>query len=337
MAKAKKAKKATATPTQKLRVAFIGAGGRALGAHYPSIHDMRDAEICAVAELNEERLERVAKQYRIKGTYTNFQKMIEQERPDVVYAVMPPQYLYNTAATVMDMGCNLIVEKPPSITSEQTRQMAIIARKRKVITGVTTQRRFAPVIRTGKEACEAYGPIHTAEAAFVKYTPSGAGPTYNGAVDLLTVDGIHAVDTLRYLCGGEVEAVASDVRRLGGEHQTVFLAMIRFSSGATGFLKFGYKMGRRIFSVEAHSEAASFYGDPEEGGKLFAEGNVAPVKLFDANKLSRSQKSHRAHGAFQMNRHFLDCIREGRQPETNLEDALKGMELCEEILHHAQI
>lgn len=335
--KGKKAKKATAAPVQKLRVAFIGAGSRAVSAHYPSIHEMRDAEICAVAELNEERLERVTKQYRIKGAYTNYEKMIETERPDMVYAIMPPQHLYDTAATVMDMGCSLIVEKPPSITSEQTRQMAIIARRQKVVTGVTTQRRFAPVIRTGKEACEAVGPVHTAEAAFVKYTPAGAGPTYRGAVDLLTVDGIHAVDTLRYLCGGEVEAVASDVRRVGAEHQTLFLAMVRFSSGATGFLKFGYKMGRRIFSVESHSDGISFYGDPEEGGRLFTDGNVEPSKLLDAFKLSRSQKTHRAYGAFAMNRHFIDCIREGRQPETNFEDALKGMELVEEILHHAQI
>ncbi len=331
-----KAKKAKATARRKLRIAFIGAGNRAVGSHYPSLSEMKDVGICAVCELNEERRERVAAQFKIPGQYSDYQEMVEKEKPDAVYAIMPPHHVYDIAANIIEMGCNLIIEKPPALTSEQTRQLAILARKNKVITGVTLQRRFAPVIRMGKEMCEAVGPVHTAEATFIKYTPPGSPPTYKGAVDQLTVDGIHAVDTLRYLCGGDVESVASDVRRIGADHLTVFLAIVKFSSGATGFLKSGYKMGRRIFAVEAHSEGISFYGDPEEGGKVFTEGNVTPAKILDAHKLSRSQKPYRAHGEHTMNQHFMDCIREGRQPETNLDDALKTMELVEAI-HRSQI
>ncbi|MBS12245.1 MAG: dehydrogenase [Gemmatimonadetes bacterium] len=335
MAKSKKAKETKETPT-KLRVAFIGAGNRAVGAHYPSLSEMKDAEICAICELNEERRGRVAKQFRIPGQYDRYQEMVETEKPDVVYAIMPPHHVYDIAANVIEMGCNLILEKPPTLTSEQTRQLAILARKNKVITGVTLQRRFAPVIRTGKELCEEVGPVHSAEAMFIKYTGPGSPPTYKGAVDQLTVDGVHAVDTLRYLCGGDVESVASSVRRIGADHLTVFQALVTFSSGATGFLKSGYKMGRRIFAVEAHSDGISFFGDPEEGGRIFIEGDVNPAKLLDGHKISRSKKPYRAYGEHTMNRHFLDCIREGRQPETNLDDAIKTMELVEAI-HRSQI
>lgn len=331
MAKSKKS-----ASGRKLKVAFIGAGNRALGAHYPSLSEMKDAEICAVCELNEERRERVAKQFRIAGQYDNYQRMIETEKPDLVYAIMPPHHVYDIAANVIEMGTNLILEKPPTLTSEQCRQLAILAKRHKVITGVTLQRRFAPVIRTGKEICESVGPVHSAEAMFIKYTPSGSAPTYKGAVDQLTVDGVHAVDTLRYLCGGDVEAVASTVRRISAEHLTVFQAIVRFSTGATGFLKSGYKMGRRIFAVEAHSDGISFFGDPEEGGRIFTEGNVKPTKLLDGHKISRSKKPYRAYGEHAMNRHFLDCVREKRQPETNLDDAIKTMELVEAI-HNSQI
>jgi hypothetical protein len=117
---------------------------------------------------------------------------------------------------------------------------------------------------------------------------------------------------------------------------TVFLAIVKFSNGATGFLKSGYKMGRRIFAVEAHSEGISFFGDPEEGGKVFTDGNVAPSKVLDAHKLSRSKKTYRAYGEHAMNLHFMDCIREGRQPETHLDDAIKTMELVDAI-HRSQI
>ena len=332
MAKAKKAK----AVHPKLRVAYVGAGNRAVGAHYPSLTEMKDAEICAVCELNEERRDRVAKQFRIKGKYTNYQKMVETEKPDAVYAIMPPHHVYDIAANIIDRGCNLFLEKPPALNPEQTRQLAILARKKKVITGVTLQRRFAPVIRTGKEMCEAVAPVHSAEAMFIKHTLPGSAPTYKGAVDQLTVDGVHAVDTLRYLCGGEVVSVASDVRRIGADHMTVFLAIVKFSNGATGFLKSGYKMGRRIFAVEAHSEGISFFGDPEEGGKVFKDGKVAPSKVLNAHKLSRSKKTYRAYGEHVMNQHFMECIREGQQPETNLDDAIKTMELVDAI-HRSQI
>ena len=122
------------------------------------------------------------------------------------------------------------------------------------------------------------------------------------------------------------------MRRIGGEHQTVFMAMIRFSTGAIGFLKFGYEMGRRIFSVEAHASGISLYGDPEEGGNVYANNDPKPMRVLDPFKLSRSQKSHRAFGAYAMHQHFIECVRAGRQPETNFEDAVKTMELIEAIL-----
>ncbi len=95
-------------------------------------------------------------------------------------------------------------------------------------------------------------------------------------------------------------------------------------------------MGRRIFAVEAHSDGISFFGDPEEGGRIYTEGKVEPTKILDSHKISRSQKPYRAYGEHTMNRHFLDCIRENRQPETNLEDAVKTMELVEAI-HRSQM
>ena len=39
-------------------------------------------------------------------------------------------------------------------------------------------------------------------------------PAYRGAADIIRCDAIHAIDTLRFLCGGNVVSVAGDVRRL---------------------------------------------------------------------------------------------------------------------------
>ena len=330
MAKAKTRPKYKGRARKKLRIAFIGAGGRALMAHYPSLRDIPEAELVAVAELDEQRLHKTCDLYDIKGRYSAYRQMLEREKPDAVYAIMPPHHLFDICATVIEHGCHLIIEKPPAVTTEQIRQLAALARRHKVLTGVAFQRRFAPVIRRGKTLCEKRGTVHTAHASFYKNWVGGA-PYYRGALDMLTCDGIHAVDTLRYLCGGEVVGVASDNRRLDAGHWNVHLALVRFSSGATGLLLNNFMAGRRSFSVEIHSAGVSFYGDPEEGGQLFADDRADPVERLDPAELAGGSEPWRAYGAWDTNAHFLECVRRGVAPETNFEDALRTMELVDAV------
>ena len=330
MAKAKTRPKYKSRTRKKLRVAFIGAGGRALMAHYPSLRDVPEAELVAVAELDEQRLHKTCDLYDIKGRYSAYGQMLEREKPDAVYAIMPPHHLFDICATVIEHGCHLIIEKPPAVTTEQIRQLAALARRHNVLTGVAFQRRFAPVIRRGKTLCEKRGAVHTAHASFYKNWVGGAS-YYRGALDMLTCDGIHAVDTLRYLCGGEVESVASDSRRLDADHWNVHLALVRFSSGATGLLLNNFMAGRRIFSVEIHSPGVSFFGDPEEGGQLYADNKTEPIDELDPSVLAGSAEDYRAFGPYDINRHFVDCMLKGKDPETNFDDATKTMELVDAV------
>lgn len=330
MAKAKTRPKYKGRARKKLRVAFIGAGGRALMAHYPSLRDIPEAQLVAVAELDEQRLHKTCDLYDIKGRYSAYRQMLEREKPDAVYAIMPPHHLFDICATVIEHGCHLIIEKPPAVTTEQIRQLAALARRHKVLTGVAFQRRFAPVIRQGKTLCEKRGSVHTAHASFYKNWVGGA-PYYRGALDMLTCDGIHAVDTLRYLCGGEVESVASDSRRLDADHWNVHLALVRFSSGATGLLLNNFMAGRRLFSVEVHAPGISFFGDPEEGGQLYADNKTEPIDELDPTVLAGSAEDYRAFGPYDINRHFVDCMLKGKDPETNFDDATKTMELVDAI------
>lgn len=315
---------------KKIRVAIVGAGGRAVSTHYPALSDIPAAEVVAVAELDDNRLHAAANQFGIKGRYTDYVEMIEREKPHVVYVIMPPHQLHDVAATVIELGCHLFIEKPPAVTAEQVRQLAILARRHKVLTGVTFQRRFSPLIRRGKQLCEKRGEIHTAHAAFYKNWV-GAAPYYRGAMDMLTCDGIHAVDTLRYLCGGEVESVASDSRRLDAEHWNVHLAMVKFSSGVTGLLLTNFMTGRRMFTVEVHAPGVSFFGDPEEGGKLYADNKIDPVETLDPFELSGSKEAYRAFGGYDTNCHFIECVQKNQQPETNFDDALKTMKLVDAV------
>ena len=51
----------------KVKVAMIGAGGMANGVHYPSLASFDDAEIAAICDLDEKRLNDTADKYQVEG------------------------------------------------------------------------------------------------------------------------------------------------------------------------------------------------------------------------------------------------------------------------------
>ena len=302
---------------------------------------MPNTNIVALTTLPGARLNADLESLDIKHYENDYVRMIETEKPDAVYAIISPLSRYDVAATVLDMGCNLFVNKPPALTSEQIRQLDILACKRNALTGVVFYRRFSPMLRESVSLCLQKGPIHSAVATFYKNSV-GRGPYSRGAIDALTSDAIHAVDTLRYLCGGEVESVASHVRRLGAEYTNAHEALVRFSTGAVGVILTNFMCGRRIFTVEAHSPGISFFGDLEEGGRIFADGQTEPARTFTPLPSDHDTSPYyefkipeinipKTAWHTDVNRHFLDCIRKNRQPETHFGDALKTMELVDAI------
>jgi len=100
---------------------------------------------------------------------------------------------------------------------------------------------------------------------------------------------------------------------------------------ATGVLLTNWMTGRRMFTVEIHAPGISCFGDPEEGGRIYADGVVEPAEVLDPFALCGSREAHRAFGAYDTNRHFIACVQRGEQPETNFEDAVKTMALVDRI------
>ena len=325
---------------KKLKLGFIDGSGSASLLHLPGLLAMTDVEIAAVATPPGTRNPVVIRLPGTRDYKEDYEEMIEKERLDLVYAIISPLQRYEIAATVLETGCNLIINKPPAVTTEQIRQLALIARKRGALTGVVFYRRFSPLVRRSKALCEERGEVHSAVATF--YKNSIGRPAYeNGGIDALTSDAIHAVDTIRYLCGGEVESVASHVRRLHADWTNAHEAIIRFSTGAVGVVLTNFACGRRMFTIEAHGKGISCFGDLEDGGSVFADGKLEPIEILETMG-NHDPDYYRQFGIADLivpksswhteaNQHFFDCIRSGKQPETSFEDATKTMELVDAI------
>jgi len=311
----------------KVRVALVGAGNMANSVHYPSLAKMDDVEMVGLCDLMPEKLAETAEKFKIEKTFSDYKKMLEETSPDAVYVLMPPYHLWDLALHVMSEKRHLFIEKPPGVTTYQTKALARAAEKNGIVSMAGFQRRFIPIIRKLKEEVEKQAAINACVATF--YKKHDGGPYYGGAIDILYCDCIHAVDAIRWMAGGEVKSVASDVRCLHSEFETSYYALITFENDVTGVLLGNWKTGGRVFSVEMHSYGASAFVDPDEGGVLTVDGEK---QQFNTEEVAGSDEQCVSHGFYQENRHFIDCVKSGQQPINNLDDAIKTMELVDMIV-----
>ena len=314
----------------KVRVAMIGAGGMANNVHYPSLASFADVEITAICDLDEQRLQKTADQYNIQGRYTNYRKMVAEVAPDAVYVIGPPHIMYDIWTWCLGEGLNLYIEKPMGITIHQARALAYLADQKRSITQVSFQRRSSPLVVQLRNECLKRGPIVHAECAFYKCEPK----PYLHARDHMMDDGVHAIDTLRWMCGGEVVNVASQCKRIGTPDINFISALLEFDNGATGVMLNSWTSGRRIFKVEMHAPGICVEAEHEVKGVLYADGDTKGV-VYDTKAVAGSDQLY-VYGGFQAkNREFIDAVKAGTQPSSNFADALKTMEVAEIILAQA--
>lgn len=313
--------------SKTVRVLFVGAGNMARSVHYPSLASFGDVEIAGICDLDLKRANEVAQQYGISRVSNDYRKMVEEIAPDAVYVVGPPHHMYDIWTWCLEQGLNLFIEKPLGVTMHQARCLADLAEKHGCITQVGFQRRSAPLVVKMREACLERGPIVHAICRFYKcaLSPFVSGPGH------MMDDGVHAIDTLRWMCGGEVKRVHSISRNIDTPDLNFFSALMEFDNGSTGMLINSWTSGRRIFDVEMHARGICVEAEHEGQAVLYADGDTTGI-VYDTKEVSKSDQNF-VYGGFQAkNREFIDAVINDRLPSSHFGDAIKTMEIAEKIL-----
>jgi predicted dehydrogenase len=300
--------------------------------HYPSLASFDDVEIAAICDFDTGRLHSTADKYDVERRFTDYRQMVDAIAPDAVYVIGPPDAMYGIWTWCLEQGLNLYIEKPMGLTLHQARALAHLAEQNGCITQVSFQRRSCPMVVKLWEECLKRGPIVHAVCRFYKcaITP------YLAARDHMMDDGVHAIDTLRWMCGGEVIQIHSVSRRVLVPDINFFSALLEFNNGSTGLMLNSWTSGRRIFAVEMHAPGICVEAEHEGRGTLYADGDTKGVQ-YDTQEVAGSNENY-VYGGFQAkNREFIDCLKAGELPSSHFGDALKTMEVAEKILAQATL
>ena len=310
-----------------LKAGFIGAGPRAMSAHYPSVYRLDEVERVAVCELDQSKLEAAAAKYSIPSIFTDHGEMLDSVDLDIVYCVMNEKWLLQPALDCLKAGKHLFIEKPPGADSEETRQLLAAAEANDVYVMVGLQRRFAAVTREAVRRVADKGPVSLATTTFNKQQLGGDGKEFSTT---LWNDVVHIVDLLRYMAGGEASEVTAYRDCFGGESRNHYTALIRFDNGSTGDVFGNRASGGRVLRSELHGVGIGCYMKIPEEIEILEDNKRRVLRGWEVDGVDEKDVP-RYEGTLTMHEHFVDCVVNGKTPLTDLRDVIHSIDLVDRI------
>ncbi len=98
-----------------IRTTIVGLGGISL-EHLTKLRRLSSAEVVGVCDLSETLVQAVAERFGVPGTYTSYEGMLEEQRPQAVHVLTPPQTHRGLVLQALDAGAHVMVEKPAAPT-----------------------------------------------------------------------------------------------------------------------------------------------------------------------------------------------------------------------------
>lgn len=193
-----------------MRSAIVGCGNIAQ-VHAKAIAQMKKAELAAVADEKPDRAEKLAAAWGGRA-YSDWEKMLEEERIDVLH-ICTPHYLHTPMAmAALARGVHVFMEKPPVINRGQWEQLreAVKNSPKGAKLGVCFQNRYNSSVQYVKEHLDGgdYGSLLGArgivtwrrdEAYYASGDWRGRPETEGGGA--LINQAVHTLDLIQYFMG----------------------------------------------------------------------------------------------------------------------------------------
>jgi len=257
-----------------VRVGVIGAGAVADITHLPAYHEMPEAELIAVCDIDEERAKLMAKKYDAEAWYTDYLQLLQRADIDAV-SICTPNYLHcDQTVAAAQHGKHVLVEKPMATTLEECDKMIDACKKANVKLMVGANPRFDP---QNQQIKDILAENIIGRVLQIRYHAGTSGPyvTWPAVSDwffdeskvgggVLIDLGAHFIDLLRWLVGevSTVCAIAGTLsKNIQGEDNVILL--LTFKNGALGELDMSWTYDQRYYLAEIHgTEGGIFVGIP---------------------------------------------------------------------------
>lgn len=290
--------------SKKVGYAVVGLG---VGmSHAKAAAKSENADLIAVCDLKQEKLDKVKEMFPDTLTYLDFDEMLKNPDIDAVSIAVPSGMHAEFAVKAMKAGKNVLVEKPVDITVENALKIEKARIETGMKAGVVHQNRYNPdmplmhdAIVSGKVGKVLFGDFAVKWYRTQEYYDNGG---WRGTWEMdgggsLMNQAVHTVDLMQWLMNSDVESVTSQMAIYNHDIKTedFTASLIKFKSGAVAtFISTtcaypGISTDIKIYGTEGTMEADQdelktwkFKNAPEgEEEKMLAQykGNAALAAL----------------------------------------------------------
>ena len=230
--------KAAHQPRPDVRLALIGAGW-ITPAHLAALDRLGRTELVGVASARIESAEAVARP-RDVAAYDDVSRLLDEQRPDVVYVCVPPSAAVAICEQLVERGIPFLTEKPLAATDAAgpARVAAGIA-ERGLVVAVGYHVRALEAMPEVRERLAA-NPARLVTARWLSGTPAPAWwQREAGGGGQVVEQATHFYDLARWLVGeatvvGAVSVRDEPVVPPGADVVDATAAVLRFETGAVG-------------------------------------------------------------------------------------------------------
>ncbi len=341
-----------------LRFGVIGAGVIA-PTHAKALSDLEDAQLVAIADIDEEKASKLAETYGVRA-YVDVTELLRRDDIDVVNVCVPSGLHAELGIRAAEAGKHVIVEKPIDVNLRNADRLIAACHKAGVTIAVISQFRFGPGAQFLRQALDSgrFGKVTMGEAA-CKYFRTQAyydSGTWRATWELdgggaLMNQGVHMVDTFQWLMG-DVESLMSYTATL--THKIVVedcaAAVLQFKSGAIGLLQSSTSHFPGLFQrVEIHGDEGSAAIEDTKITYARFKDELGEVGSYGAGRARAETASTSQPGgaaanpaALQVGLHgaeildVITAIREHRTPLITGEEARKPLEIILAVYESAK-
>jgi predicted dehydrogenase len=210
--------------TTRKKYVLVGAGGRARFFYSAIAGDFRETtELLAFCDINQTRMDYANQQLQQKFDYPEvrtykpdaFDQMIEREKPDAVIVTSVDRTHHTYIIRAMELGCDVITEKPMTIDEDKCRQILETVEKTGRNVRVTFNYRYAPHHTKVRELIEGgvIGQVNSVHFEWLLNTKHGADyfrrwhRNKNNSGGLLVHKSTHHFDLVSFWIGSEPDTV----------------------------------------------------------------------------------------------------------------------------------
>jgi len=143
--------------TPDVRLCIIGAGGHARRNIYPSLYRLEGAAVVANCDLDGQLAAGVASRHGIDRSYTDYPRMLDEQRPDGVIVCINPEMHARLAVELLDRGLHVYTEKPNAPGLAESQAVVRAQERSGKVCMVGYKKRFAPAYRKAKEVIDSGG------------------------------------------------------------------------------------------------------------------------------------------------------------------------------------